>query len=67
MQNFARTDTSGKVKIFNYLFTTKTVGKGTGLGLAIANQIVVEKYGGAIQVNSTLNQRTEFVIMLPLQ
>ncbi|MFN6565559.1 MAG: response regulator [Nostoc sp. ChiSLP01] len=54
-------------QIFNYLFTTKTVGKGTGLGLAIANQIVVEKHGGAIQVNSTLNQGTEFVIMLPLQ
>ncbi|MFN6498105.1 MAG: response regulator [Nostoc sp. DedQUE01] len=54
-------------QIFNYLFTTKTVGKGTGLGLAIANQIVVEKHGGAIQVNSTLNQGTEFAIVLPLQ
>ncbi|MHC0067905.1 hybrid sensor histidine kinase/response regulator [Nostoc sp. UIC 10890] len=53
-------------EIFNYLFTTKTVGKGTGLGLAIAYQIVVEKHGGAMKVNSILNQGTEFAIMLPL-
>ncbi|MFN6455725.1 MAG: response regulator [Nostoc sp. EfeVER01] len=53
-------------QIFNYLFTTKTVGKGTGLGLAIAYQIVVEKHGGAMEVNSILNQGTEFAIMLPL-
>ncbi|MFW9261986.1 response regulator [Nostoc sp. CALU 546] len=53
-------------EIFNYLFTTKTVGKGTGLGLAIAYQIVVEKHGGVMEVNSILNQGTEFAIMLPL-
>jgi signal transduction histidine kinase len=56
-----------KQKIFDYLFTTKTVGKGTGLGLAIARQIVVEKHGGAIAVNSAPLQGTEFVITLPLQ
>ncbi|MEH1865576.1 MAG: GAF domain-containing protein [Nostoc sp.] len=53
-------------KIFDHLFTTKTVGKGTGLGLAIARQIVVEKHGGAIEVNSKLGEGTEFVIQLPL-
>lgn len=53
-------------KIFDQLFTTKGVGKGTGLGLAIARQIVVEKHGGAIDVNSTLDQGTEFVIVLPV-
>ncbi|MFN6465255.1 MAG: sensor histidine kinase [Nostoc sp. DedVER02] len=56
-----------KQKIFEYLFTTKAVGKGTGLGLAIAHQIVVEKHGGAIAVNSTLGEGTEFVITLPVK
>lgn len=52
--------------IFDHLFTTKPTGKGTGLGLAIARQIVVEKHGGTIEVNSTEGQGTEFVIHLPL-
>lgn len=56
-----------KQHIFECLFTTKAVGKGTGLGLAIAHQIVEEKHGGVIQVNSTLYQGTEFAIVLPLK
>lgn len=52
--------------VFNYLFTTKGVGKGTGLGLAIAQQIVVEKYGGTIEVDSILGTGTNFVITLPI-
>jgi signal transduction histidine kinase len=56
-----------KAKIFDYLFTTKDVGKGTGLGLAIAHQIIVEKHGGAIAVNSTLGEGTEFTIQLPVK
>ncbi|MEG4605460.1 AAA family ATPase [Microcoleus sp. F6_B6] len=54
-----------KSQIFDHLFTTKGVGKGTGLGLAIARQIVVEKHGGTIQVNSVLGEGTEFAISLP--
>lgn len=54
-----------KGKIFEHLFTTKTVGKGTGLGLAIARQIVVDKHAGSIHVNSSPNQGAEFVIKLP--
>ncbi|MEG4456174.1 AAA family ATPase [Microcoleus sp. N9_A1] len=54
-----------KQKIFDHLFTTKAVGKGTGLGLAIARQIVVEKHGGSIHVNSRLGVGTEFIISLP--
>ncbi len=56
-----------KQQIFECLFTTKAIDKGTGLGLAIAHQIVVEKHGGAIKVNSTLNQGTEFTIVLPVK
>ncbi|MGL5063650.1 MAG: AAA family ATPase [Microcoleus sp.] len=55
-----------KSRIFDHLFTTKVVGKGTGLGLAIARQIVVEKHGGAIDVNSELGSGTEFVLTLPI-
>ncbi|MEH2380327.1 MAG: AAA family ATPase [Nostoc sp.] len=57
---------SVKQKVFDHLFTTKSVGKGTGLGLAIARQIIVEKHGGTITVNSTLGQGTEFAIALPI-
>ncbi|MEG3898090.1 MULTISPECIES: AAA family ATPase [unclassified Microcoleus] len=54
-----------KENIFNHLFTTKPVGQGTGLGLSIANQIVVEKHGGTLLVNSCLGQGSEFVISIP--
>jgi signal transduction histidine kinase len=56
-----------KAHIFDQLFTTKAVGKGTGLGLAIAHQIVVEKHGGAIAVDSTPGTGTEFTIKLPFK
>jgi predicted ATPase/signal transduction histidine kinase/tRNA A-37 threonylcarbamoyl transferase component Bud32 len=56
-----------KSKIFDHLFTTKGVGKGTGLGLAIARQIVVEKHGGAIEVNSQVGQGTIFTLLLPIE
>src|SRR6478672_2186678 len=56
-----------KGQIFDHLFTTKGVGKGTGLGLAIARQIVVEKHGGTIEVNSVLREGTEFTILLPMK
>jgi predicted ATPase/signal transduction histidine kinase len=54
-----------KEKIFDHLFTTKEVGKGTGLGLAIARQIVEEKHGGIIEVNSVVGEGTEFTILIP--
>ncbi|MEH2249238.1 hybrid sensor histidine kinase/response regulator [Nostoc sp.] len=53
-------------KIFDHLFTTKPVGQGTGLGLSIARQIVVEKHGGTLEVNSALGQGSEFIIKLPI-
>jgi predicted ATPase/signal transduction histidine kinase len=55
-----------KEHIFEHLFTTKAVGKGTGLGLAIAYQIVTEKHGGHIEVESQLGQGSVFVISLPV-
>ncbi len=58
---------SVKQRIFDHLFTTKAVGKGTGLGLAIARQIIIEKHGGSIVVNSHLGQGTEFALTIPIQ
>ncbi|MBE9092737.1 ATP-binding sensor histidine kinase [Tychonema sp. LEGE 07203] len=55
-----------KQRIFDYLFTTKSVGKGTGLGLAIARQIVEETHGGTIEVDSELGQGTIFKMQLPI-
>ncbi|WP_448266634.1 AAA family ATPase [Nostoc sp. DSM 114159] len=55
-----------KQKIFDHLFTTKSVGKGTGLGLAIARQIVEETHGGKLSFNSVLGQGTEFMIEIPV-
>ena len=52
-------------KIFDPFFTTKPVGKGTGLGLSITYGIINE-HGGSINVNSEVNEGTEFIITLPL-
>jgi signal transduction histidine kinase len=55
-----------QAKVFDHLFTTKAVGKGTGLGMAIAHQIIVEKHGGLLTVDSVPQEGTEFKICLPL-
>jgi len=51
-------------QIFEPFFTTRSAGKGTGLGLAITKQIIQE-HGGNIDVESTLNKGTTFIITLP--
>ena len=50
-------------KIFEPFFTTRN--KGTGLGLAICSRIV-ENHKGFIEVSSTLGEKTEFIIRLPV-
>ncbi len=50
--------------IFNPFFTTNQDSGGTGLGLSIVYGIIRE-HGGDIQVKSTVNQGTEFIITLP--
>jgi predicted ATPase/signal transduction histidine kinase/GAF domain-containing protein len=54
-------------RIFDHLFTTKSVGKGTGLGLAIAHQIVVDKHGGSLEVESEPGQGATFLIQLSIK
>lgn len=55
-----------KPYIFDAFFTTKTVGRGTGQGLSIAYNVIVEKHGGTIGVDSVLGQGSTFCIRLPL-
>ena len=52
-----------KAKIFDPFFTTKDVGQGTGLGLSIVLGIV-NAHNGHIQVDSTPDEGTEFIIHL---
>ena len=53
-------------RIFEMFFTTKPVGKGTGLGLTISHQIVTQKHGGELLLDSQPDKGTEFQVLLPL-
>jgi PAS domain S-box-containing protein len=53
-------------KIFEPFFTTKSPGKGTGLGLSIVYG-VIQRHGGAIEVDSPPEGGTTFTIHLPLE
>ena len=51
-------------RIFEPFYTTKPAGEGNGLGLMVAKGIV-DSHGGAIDVSSTLDEGTEFLVRLP--
>jgi signal transduction histidine kinase len=51
--------------VFDPFFTTKAPGEGTGLGLNISHNIITQKHGGEISVESRPG-RTTFTAKLPL-
>lgn len=53
-------------KIFEPFFTTKPTGQGTGLGLSMSYDIITKGHNGELQVESSENQGTTFIIILPL-
>ncbi|MGC9527015.1 MAG: hybrid sensor histidine kinase/response regulator [Limnospira sp.] len=55
-----------RAKIFDRLFTTKSVGVGTGLGLSLSRQIIEEKHRGKILCNSQPGSGAEFLIQIPI-
>lgn len=52
-------------RIFDPFFTTKGVGKGTGQGLAICQDIVVNKHGGTIDIETESGEGTTFIMRFP--
>jgi signal transduction histidine kinase len=52
-------------RIFDPFFTTKAPGAGSGLGLHIVRDIVVQRHGGRVDVQSRPG-RTRFRVLLPL-
>jgi signal transduction histidine kinase len=55
-----------QARIFEPFFTTKPPGSGTGLGLNITYNIVVQKHGGEIRVESQPGA-TRFIVTLPIK
>jgi hemerythrin-like metal-binding protein len=53
--------------LFEPFFTTKPVGQGTGLGLSVSWDIVVNKHGGRIDVESEPGKGSRFTVWLPRQ
>jgi two-component system NtrC family sensor kinase len=53
-------------QVFDPFFTTRRRKGGTGLGLSLVQRIVSD-HGGSIEVQSTLDRGTSFIIALPSQ
>ncbi|MBT3249498.1 MAG: HAMP domain-containing histidine kinase [Candidatus Pacebacteria bacterium] len=54
-------------RIFNPLFTTKTIDQGTGLGLSIVKSVIVNDFGGSIFFCSQPNKGSTFAVTIPIK
>lgn len=54
-------------KVFEPFFTTKDPDAGTGLGLSVSYFIITRNHGGRMMVESTPEERTRFIVQLPLK
>ncbi len=55
-----------KERIFDPFFTTKEIGKGTGQGLSISRSLVVDRHKGKLEVQTSEDEGSVFIIKLPL-
>lgn len=53
-------------KIFDPLFTTKSIEKGTGIGLSTTKEILERDFSGTIRVESREGEGTTFIVEFPL-
>ncbi len=60
-----RIDPQHLSRIFEPLFTTKSIDEGTGLGLSVVKD-VIEMNGGRIRVDSALGRGAAFTVQLPV-
>ena len=51
--------------VFEPFYTNKPANEGTGLGLTLSRDIVVDKHGGTIDIESELNRFTRVTITIP--
>ncbi|MBN1647027.1 MAG: hybrid sensor histidine kinase/response regulator, partial [Spirochaetales bacterium] len=52
-------------RIFDPMFTTKSVNEGTGLGLTIVHNIITGDFSGEIDVQSEVSRGTTFCLKIP--
>jgi DNA-binding LacI/PurR family transcriptional regulator/signal transduction histidine kinase len=52
-------------KIFDPMFSTKSLAEGTGLGLTIVHDIITGDFGGSIEVESKIDKGTTFSLHFP--
>ena len=64
--NGAGIPTENLPKIFDPFFTTRRGSGGSGLGLNIVYNIVTQKLGGKLRVESEIGKGTTFILNLPL-
>ncbi len=60
-------DPETRKRIFEPFFTTKPVGVGTGLGLSLSYFIIAENHDGSLEVETTPDKGTVFILRLPLE